>query len=177
MKGSSILVVCPEILESLHLLRSSLCAAILARVDFYAPSIQIILLTPTDNLAKTHYRLLKGYARFCNKIGARICLDDGDPDPDECFHSPMQSAGSRKVVDNILVGTPKAVLVQLKAVGKTRCHIAMMVICHAQDIFENFQHTQTLTELSQGLHVSQVSSTVTCSCKQLVRHIYVLLFT
>ena len=106
LKGSSILVVCPEILESLYLLRSSLCAAILARVDVYIPSIQIILLTPTDNLAKTLYRLLKGYARFCLKIRAKMCLEDASAASDEGFQSPRKSAGSRTVGEHILVGTP-----------------------------------------------------------------------
>lgn len=168
LKGSSILVVCPEIVESLYYLRSSLCAAALAKVDTYIRSIQIILLTPTDNLAKTLYRPLKGYARFCDKTGAKLCLDDAAAAAsDEALASPTGTSlfsRSQQVGEHILVGTPKAVLEHLRAIEQLKCHISMMAICHAQDVFETFQHNETLAELTRGLHVGQVPSTATFHC-------------
>lgn len=159
LKGSSILVVCPEIVESLYYLRSSLCCATLAKVDTYIPSIQIILLTPTDNLARTLYRPLKGYGRFCEKIGAKLCLDDIASvvsDEEAAATEYSISSRSQRVGEHILVGTPKAVLAHLKATEQLKSHISMMGICHAQDVFETFQHNETLAELTRGLCVNQV---------------------
>lgn len=162
LKGASILVVCPEIVESLFYLRSSLCAAALAKVDTYIASIQIILLAPTDNLAKTLYRPLKGYAQFCDRTGAKLCLDNEALATSDEEVSPSGyniSARSRTVGEHIIVGTPKAVLAHLKTTEQLSAHISMMGICHAQDVFETFQQCETLAELTRGLHVGQVLST------------------
>lgn len=162
LKGSSILIVCPEIVESLYYLRSSLCAAALAKVDTYICSIQIILLTPTDSLARTLYRPLQGYARFCDKVGAKLCLDDVAAASDEALESPTKrqslSVRSQQVGEHILVGTPKAVLAHLKSTEQLKSHICMLAICHAQDVFEPFQQNETLAALTRGLQVGQVQS-------------------
>jgi hypothetical protein len=168
---SSILVVCPEILESLFYLRSSLCAAVLAKVDPYNCCVQVILLTPTDNLAKILYRPLKGYARFCQMTTARLCLDDttAADASDECAASPLVDPAlsayrlsTHTYCEHILVGTPKSVLAHLKAAEQTHSRISVMGICHAHDVFETTQHSETLAELTRGLHVVQVLSITTC---------------
>jgi superfamily II DNA/RNA helicase len=141
LKGASIFVTCPEVVEALYYLRSSICAAALTKIDPTQSTLQVILLTPTDNLARTLYRPLEGYARFCSHTGGQLCVDGVNADGGVLSASAagvdLTLSTRGRNVQHILVGTPQAVLAHLKSHDQLTSRISMLAMCHAQDVFDN----------------------------------------
>lgn len=145
----SALVICPEAAEPLYFLRSSICAATLTIATTAVHAVQIVLLTPTDNLARALYRPLVGYARF-STLGARICsgpcgsiTPPSSPIPGSVHSSPPSARGDGglsargRTNPHILVGTPEAVLAHLSSeTAPPLAKTMLMVVCHAHDVLD-----------------------------------------
>lgn len=147
LSRQSALVICPEAAEPLYFLRSSICAASLTLATVAVSKIQVIILTPTENLARALYRPLEGYARFCD-LGARLCsqacgstaspsfnnVDSAQASPPANRYAGLSTRG--QTTPHILVGTPAAVLAHLiDDAAPPVAQDALMVVCHAHAIF------------------------------------------